>query len=71
MNKTIKQQTKGEVFKRYNGKYCTHRLCGWLTFAFVLGARCGHLLCVAIWNIQQDAGALLTAVRTRQVVKNL
>lgn len=48
-------------------KCCTHWLSGWLALAFVLGARCGHFLGVAIWNIQQDTGALLTAVRTGQV----
>lgn len=57
----------GKVFKTHNNKCCSHRLGGWLALAFVLRARSGHLLGVAIWNIQQDTGALLAAVRTEKV----
>lgn len=42
----------------------THRVARCLALVLVLGSSCGHFFGVTIRDVEQDTGALLTAVRT-------
>ncbi len=47
-------------------QFCAHRFSSCLALALVLGASSGHLFCVSVWDVEQDTGTLLAAVRAKQ-----